>query len=197
MKRSVQATLGQSAKRARDAPAPALPPGASLLHAFVDRAEEERLIRSIDSAAWNTALKRRTQHYGVEYDYKKKWIAGDRQSAPAATAPLPEWCADLVARLTERGIIHSPPEQLIVNEYEPGQGIARHTDSPAFDDVILSLSLGSPCVMQLRKGEECISVRLPRTSLLELSGEARWLWTHEIPARKSDVCDGVKVRSVI
>jgi alkylated DNA repair dioxygenase AlkB len=157
----------------------------------VSAEEEARLIAEVDKGTWNTSLKRRTQHYGIEYDYKKKWISSD----DAATATLPSWCQFLIDRLHERHIISSNPVQLLVNEYEPGQGIARHSDSPAFGDLVLSLSLGSTCIMQLRNGEDCIDVPLEPRSLLVLSGEARWKWTHEIPARKSDVIEGGKVLS--
>src|SRR6185295_19353893 len=78
---------------------------------------------------------------------------------------------------------------VIVNEYEPGQGISRHVDCvPCFGDTIASLSLNSTCMMELeqpktsRKG----SIMLAPCSLLVLTGEARYDWMHSIPARKED-----------
>lgn len=44
---------------------------------------------------------------------------------------------------------------------------------------------------QRRTGERRSLVLAPR-SLLILSGEARYDWTHEIPARKSDVIEGMR-----
>jgi len=39
-------------------------------------------------------------------------------------------------------------DMVIVNEYEPGQGIASHIDNAKlFDHIIVSLSLGSDVVM--------------------------------------------------
>jgi alkylated DNA repair dioxygenase AlkB len=87
------------------------------------------------------------------------------------------------------------PDQVIVNEYLPGQGIARHVDCvPCFGPVVLSLSLGSACVMDLHAPEtlERISLPLPRRSLLVLAGPARSAWSHSITARKADVIDGVR-----
>jgi hypothetical protein len=44
------------------------------------------------------------------------------------------------------------PDQCTVNEYLPGQGIAPHVDThAAFDDAILSLSMGSGIVMEFRR----------------------------------------------
>ena len=37
---------------------------------------------------------------------------------------------------------------MIINEYEPGQGISPHIDHPAlFDNIVVSLSLSSPVIM--------------------------------------------------
>ena len=82
-----------------------------------------------------------------------------------------------------------------MNEYRPGQGISAHVDcEPCFGPVIASLSLGGSAQMVFRKRStgERRSVILEPAMLLILSGEARYDWTHEIPARKSDVIDGVR-----
>ena len=81
------------------------------------------------------------------------------------------------------------PDQLIVNEYEPGQGITAHVDCvPCFGPVVCSLTLGSQCVMELSaiKGGGTESLLLERGSLLVLAGESRYHWRHAIPGRKSD-----------
>ncbi|XP_077240718.1 2-oxoglutarate (2OG) and Fe(II)-dependent oxygenase superfamily protein [Tasmannia lanceolata] len=88
-------------------------------------------------------------------------------------------------------------DQLIVNVYQPGEGICGHVDLMRFDDGIAIISLESACVMHfLRvKREECsdenveeekdgsitkIPVLLSPGSLVLMSGEARYLWKHEI-----------------
>ena len=80
-------------------------------------------------------------------------------------------------------------EQLIVNEYEPGQGIGRHVDSHDFGNTIVSLSLGSQChmIFRDRAGDRgVLEIPLKARSLLIMKDEARLKWTHEIPSRKSD-----------
>lgn len=88
------------------------------------------------------------------------------------------------------------PDQLIANEYLPGQGISAHVDcEPCFGEVIASLSLLSGCEMRfgcLASGETR-AVILPPRSLLVLTGPARRDWTHSIAARLSDVIDGLRV----
>ena len=58
-----------------------------------------------------------------------------------------------------------------------------------FEDVIVSLSLGSDTTMVFEQEDHKIPINLKRRELLVLSGEARLKWKHSIPARKKD--DGV------
>jgi alkylated DNA repair dioxygenase AlkB len=54
--------------------------------------------------------------------------------------------------LKGRGLMPRVADQGIVNEYEPGQGIAPHVDCvPCFADTIASLTLGSSCLMEFTK----------------------------------------------
>jgi alkylated DNA repair dioxygenase AlkB len=62
---------------------------------------------------------------------------------------LPEWAMPLSQRFFKKGIFSAVPDQVIINEYEPGQGISAHIDCvPCFDGTIASLSLGSSYVME-------------------------------------------------
>jgi alkylated DNA repair dioxygenase AlkB len=95
----------------------------------------------------------------------------------------------LAYRLYDGNIISELPDQVIVNEYQPGQGISSHIDCvPCFTDTIISLSLGSACVMNFTgvpTGEK-IPVLLEPRSIVVLKDDARYKWTHSIPARKVD-----------
>ena len=157
--------------------------GLTYIADFVSEQESTDLLTTIDSLEWNLYLKRRTQHYGYTYDYTKKAI-----DISMSLGPLPTWLEPLTSELQE-SIFTQPIDQVIVNEYLPGQGISRHTDCvPCFGDTIASLSLGSTCAMDLehfasgRKG----SIMLAPKSLLVMSGEARYDWMHSSPARKQD-----------
>jgi len=86
------------------------------------------------------------------------------------------------------------PDQLIINEYNPGQGINKHVDRvDIFDNYIYSLSLGSDCVMTFEKAENQIQKHLKRRSLLIISDDARYKWTHAIVARKTDLIGDKKI----
>lgn len=87
-------------------------------------------------------------------------------------------------------------DQLILNSYQPGEGICAHVDLMRFEDGIAILSLESSCVMHFSPVEGTsrdflvdgdkdppttkIPVHLTPGSLILMSGEARYLWKHEI-----------------
>jgi alkylated DNA repair dioxygenase AlkB len=74
-------------------------------------------------------------------------------------------------------------EAALLIRYDPGAGIGWHRDRPQYGEV-LGLSLGSDCIMRLRRrtpdGFERRKLALPARSLYRLSGEARWEWEHSI-----------------
>ncbi len=157
-------------------------PGLELVRDFVSREEERALMAVIDaSTEWNTSLKRRTQHYGYNYDYKSKVVS-------AGGRPLPEWCQYLCDRLVERGLVKVRPDQMLVNEYVPGQGIGSHIDNKEFEDGIVSLSLGSDIAMEFVEVATELKKegQLVRRSALVLHGDARYNWRHGIAGRKKD-----------
>lgn len=154
--------------------------GLILIHDFVTEDEEILLLSLINQEPWNTSLSRRTQHYGYIYDYTSK-------EASQETTPIPEWVSFLVDRLMDQRILKERPDQLIINEYKPGQGIHAHTDNvKSFKDGIVSLSLGSDIVMDFLNGSIKKEGQLKRRSLLCMHDEARYKWRHGITQRKSD-----------
>ncbi len=156
---------------------------------FISEEEHNALLTAIDAQTWLSNLKRRVQHYGYQYDYKARTV-----SAESYLGTLPPWLCDLQERLFAENLFKQKPDQAIINEYLPGQGISAHIDCvPCFDDVIASLSLGSDVMMQFSSDEEKHDIFLERNSLIILSGEARYKWKHAIPSRKSDIVDGVKL----
>ncbi|MDW6062218.1 alpha-ketoglutarate-dependent dioxygenase AlkB [Streptomyces sp. FXJ1.4098] len=107
------------------------------------------LLAGIDAASWSAQLKRRVQHYGHRYDYGRRAVATVAADASQPTAPpLPVWARELAARLVDEGLLDREADQVIVNEYRPGQGISAHVDCvPCFGPVVAAISLGSSCLM--------------------------------------------------
>lgn len=167
-----------------------LPPGARVAYNFVSEHEAERLLAVVDASDWRADLKRRVQHYGWRYDYRERRVTNDMR-----LGPLPDWLTTAVEAVGELMEFDRRPDQVIVNEYLPGQGISAHVDcEPCFGPAVASLSLGgrTEMVFRHRMSGERRSLMLEPLMLLILSGEARYDWTHEIPARKSDVIDGTR-----
>lgn len=120
--------------------------GLHYIPAFITKEEEQALIEAIDQSSWLTDLKRRVQHYGYKYDYKARAVTDD-----AYIGELPDWIVPIAKRLQEQGVFKTIPDQAIVNEYEPGQGISAHVDCiPCFGEMIASLTLGSGAIMQFQ-----------------------------------------------
>ena len=161
-------------------------PGLSLMENYLSLDQERVLIRLVDGLPWLEDLKRRVQHYGYKYDYRFRKI-----DLSMKIGPLPGWAQQLAIRMRSDGYFKDIPDQLIVNEYLPGQGIAPHIDcKPCFEDSIVSISLWSDVIMDLAKNTTKRSIHLPARSLLALQGESRYEWTHGIRGRKRDLIDG-------
>jgi len=166
--------------------------GLRFLENYVNQPEHDLILSSIDGEPWLNDLKRRVQHYGFKYNYKSRSIDHGMY-----IGQLPDWSNALCRRLLADRLISYLPDQIIVNEYFPGQGIANHIDcEPCFNDTIISLSLISTCVMDIINKEDPtkrLELLLPPRSLVVLSGEARYRWTHGIAGRRVDEFNGVKI----
>ncbi|MGV1956172.1 alpha-ketoglutarate-dependent dioxygenase AlkB [Agrobacterium sp. 22-214-1] len=169
---------------------PLLPPGIVYFDGFLSPEEEAVVAHRLDADVWSTELKRRVQHFGYRYDYKARAV-----TAEAYFGPLPPWLGVFAERLVTTCYCRDLPDQVIANEYLPGQGISAHVDCvPCFDDTIVSISLLSTCEMVFRElhGPAICGVLLqPRSGVL-LRDAGRYGWTHEIPARKSDIVNGIR-----
>ncbi len=116
--------------------------------------------------------------FGHRYDYDRRAVV----EAP----PLPSFLEPLRAKIAES--FDRPADaftQVLINEYRPGAGIGWHRDKLQFDEVV-GVSLLAPCVLRFRRrlGEtwdrRSLTVE-PRSAYL-LTGPARTIWEHSIPA---------------
>ncbi|TVU23769.1 hypothetical protein EJB05_26150, partial [Eragrostis curvula] len=144
--------------------------GLWLCDEFLSADEQERLLAAIEREKWFSDA-----HNQVELTNE------DEDSCPLASDLL--WREPLF-------------DQLIANRYKPGEGICAHVDLMCFDDGIAIVSLESACVMHFSQakqgGTACdilnqgdiestkVPVHLNPGSLVLMSGDARYLWKHEI-----------------
>lgn len=164
-------------------------PGLHYISKYISNSEEKYLLHQIYSCGnWDNDLQRETQQYGYKYDYKKRRIDTTIQAPP-----FPEWAEKLAQRLFNEKHLPYVPNQLILNKYEPHQGITPHCDHEKwFSDCIASISLASDCVMDFahRGSKQEVAVLLEPRSLLVLQGDARYQWTHRIKATKTHLYQG-------
>ncbi|EFC41455.1 hypothetical protein NAEGRDRAFT_58773 [Naegleria gruberi] len=189
--------------------------GLYIIENIIDVAEERKLVKFIDSQKWNDEISRRTQHYGVSYNYGARGV-----KEALKVPPVPSEFSDLLEEIKNKEGLDSIRnlmegidfKQVIINEYKGAkQGISKHVDHcQDFGPLILILSLGDECVMKFHKLEqvkeedlkkkkvkrtevspsECYDRRMPRRSLIILSGDARYQYQHEIPKTMVFKIDG-------
>lgn len=139
-----------------------------------------------ESNKWNgvTANKssRRVIHYGYEYAYNRAGIT--------KTDDIPENLqlldAAKINKLCNKEIITQDFNQLIINEYQPGQGIAAHIDHVKyFGPVIACISIGDICI-DFTKGYLKKPLTIESGSLYIMTGPARYEWYHAIEKKLYD-----------
>jgi alkylated DNA repair protein alkB family protein 8 len=159
-------------------------PGFTLYRDFISTSTEEELIKEIDSKKWVVDYDRRLQYYGYRNELEKPY---DLVEFPV---PMPPLLEQLSKEIVARNIVTAQPDQVIINEYLPGQGIRPHKDRNYFENQICGINLGSGCIMRFIKGADVVDVEVPPRSLYVMQDEVRYKWHHAIPPRKKDIIDG-------
>uniref|UniRef100_A0A183V742 Fe2OG dioxygenase domain-containing protein n=1 Tax=Toxocara canis TaxID=6265 RepID=A0A183V742_TOXCA len=101
------------------------------------------------------------------------------------------------------------PNHVLINEYQPGQGIMAHTDGPAFYPLVSTISLGSDLFLDYYRPVDPESSGIPkeqryagsmlleRRSLILVTDEAYSFYLHEIDERLCDeITDNVFNRQI-
>jgi alkylated DNA repair protein alkB family protein 6 len=187
---------------------PNTPPDATayLLRDWCTSSEEEYLLGRVyhggasGKKKWTEVSGRRLQNLG-----------GVVHPKGLIPTPMPEWLATAAAnvRASAGDLLPAPINHVLVNEYQPGDGILPHQDGDAYYPAVAIVSLGCDAVMRFAprrddvegKGNEseenesgqssCRSfgVFLPRRSLLVFDGALYERYLHGIDATREDVID--------
>ena len=148
---------------------------------FLSEREEEALLCCVDSVpreGWTQLRGRKLQQHG---------------GMPGMTSePLPEWLGSICNALIEARVFSTaePPNHVLVNEYQPGQGIDAHRDGPLYLPRVAIISLGSHCTFQFLTDDferrPQTSLLLPRRGLLVFEADAYKRLLHTVPALHVD-----------
>ncbi|WP_447986645.1 alpha-ketoglutarate-dependent dioxygenase AlkB [Nitrospira sp. Nam74] len=152
---------------------------------FLSAAEERALIDKIMMLEFSeirmhgVAAKRRVAHFGWIYGYES-WRLTRGPQVPGFLLPWRERAAHLLDRQPK------DLSEILVTQYPPGAGIGWHRDAPMFGPSVLGLSLGSACRFRFRRHHAgrfySTTLVLEPRSVYILSGPARTVWQHSIPA---------------
>jgi len=161
-------------------------PGLFLYPDFIDEVKEKELLKEIDSQVWVVDYQRRLQYYGFRNELDSPY------DLIPFSIPIPKQIYLLSQEIVERNLLQLQPDQVIINEYQPGEGIKPHKDRNYFENQICGVNLGSSCIMKFIRGKnlEIVDVEIPRRSLYVMQDDARKKWSHSIPPRKKDNVDG-------
>lgn len=146
----------------------ALPEAVYYIPNFITRAEEEKLLASIPPQKWISLSRRRLQAWPSQLTSKNILIAQplpDWLTVPVLTRlqPLDLFSDDDDINTIKNSINNSNnadhgssissqrqgPNHVLVNEYEPGQGIFPHADGPAYTPCVATISLADSIVLDI------------------------------------------------
>jgi alkylated DNA repair protein alkB family protein 6 len=82
------------------------------------------------------------------------WPSALTKNNTLLACPLPTWLESTIGpRFKDLGIFnnapHQAPNHVLVNEYQPGQGIMPHEDGAAYYPLVATVSLGAPIVFDI------------------------------------------------
>lgn len=157
--------------------------------------EEQELLRCVDGAdsrRWTMLRGRRLQSLG-----------GVPRAPPEMMSrePLPTWVQSVCDALVACGAFPAdkPPNHVLLNEYQPGQGIDAHKDGPIYAPYVAILSLNSTAAFEfleeIDSTDDSVAapsrvavarLLLPPRGVLIFSGEAYEHKLHRVPARHDD-----------
>jgi alkylated DNA repair dioxygenase AlkB len=154
------------------------------------------IINELDKKPWTALSKasnsRLVQHYGYKYNYTTYQINEPCEPLPSFLQFYQKLLYDTCISLDL--IAHDYKfNQCIVNNYVQGQGISAHIDVKQYGRVIGCFTIGSGTTVFFEKEGEKKEIYVEPNSLYIMSGDARYVWRHSIPSRKSDVVDNVRM----
>lgn len=145
--------------------------GISLTPEFISLDEEAYLVRELSRGA--KGVTSGNGLYQLRYGtpvYSKKIISN----------VIPEYLGVYCDRLHMTGFLPHAPKHVTVNLYTIGSSIGPHIDKIDSGKVITILSISNEATMVMSRDQLREEVVLPRRSLIQLSGEARYDWNHEV-----------------
>ena len=166
---------------------------------YIDYLNEDnmhKIISQLDECQWlplsSNSNSRLVQHYGYKYDYKTYNINVKTFDIPPFLNYLKNILHDICIQLN---IIDNDYDfnQCIVNNYLSGQGISKHVDVKKYGSVIGCFTLGSGATMTFKNKDKTHDLYVKPNSLYIMSGDSRYIWSHEMVPKKYDTINNNKI----
>ena len=134
----------------------------------------------------NAPTSRRVAHFGYYYSYDKSGLK------PATS--IPEWLSDLIDPNLP---VSADFNQIIINEYKPGQQIAYHTDHlQLFGPVIACVTVGESIPISFRHDNIVKKLNIKSGSMYIMTKDSRYLWQHSLKNNTSNTRYSITYRTV-
>lgn len=171
-------------------------PGLRYIRDFLTPEGESALLAAIDAHPWDGVSGRRIQQYGFMFTFSEALKYYDVTRLELAPG-FPKFLNEISDQVLTANYAVARPDQCLVNEYMPGQGIYPHVDNPQlYEDNIIGISLGSAAIMDFtheQTGEKTSWLLEPR-SLMIFTGDCRFAWAHSIAERTEDEWNGATIK---
>lgn len=164
-----------------------VPPTVYYIPNFISQEEEEYILKNVYSVPkpkWTCLSNRRLQDYGG--------VPHEKGMIPEK---MPSWLQVYVDKIANLNIFDGQrPNQVLVNEYLPGQGIMPHTDGPLFFPIVTTISCGSHTVLEFLENNEkrakICDLLLERCSLVIIKDDMYTKYLHSIREVDEDLVAG-------
>lgn len=161
-----------------------IPPTVFYIPNFITRDEESHIIKNVYSVPkpkWTFLSNRRLQDYGG-VPHEKGMIAEN----------IPSWLQVYMDKVDELNVFEGKKaNQVLINEYLPGQGIMPHTDGPIFSPTITTITCGSHTILEFWENNEyrkkVCDLLLERCSLVIIKNDMYAKYLHSICEVATDV----------
>ena len=158
-------------------------PGLYCIRNYLSKTEHEMILNKINSnikfePITKSVNSRRVAHFGYNYSY-------DRSGLTKA-ADIPNYLAEFVTadrinHVLKQNIITKPFDQVIINEYKPGQQISYHTDhTKQFGPIIACISIGETVRINFKSGTVEKTIRAEPKSMYIMTADARYKFQHSL-----------------
>mmetsp|Transcript_32307 Transcript_32307/g.55886 ORF Transcript_32307/g.55886 Transcript_32307/m.55886 type:complete len:270 (-) Transcript_32307:12-821(-) len=157
--------------------------GVYLVPDYIDAHTEDKVLQYgiSPSTRWVDVRNRRLQMWGGTVTYQ----------GLDNPEELPAWLKIFSRKLTQEGVFAAEPNHVLINEYQPGQGILPHTDGPAYFPLVATVSLGSPAMYvfweQNEKRVPKFAVPVPQRSLIVFTDSAYSELLHSVEMKTRDL----------